>query len=124
MTTARSTLIVLAVVGLASCADQSTRVVGTWAHDVPTYLEPLAQCAQAHGYALPPVTWLARDASSLSNGAATCCIRGSEPAVVERWHVVVDTHAPMLDDVDTRAVKPGEPLEIAARSILVMQQVY
>src|SRR3954452_2208221 len=43
---------------------------------------------------------------------------------VERWHVVVDTHAPMLDDVDTRAVKPGEPLEIAARSILVMQQVY
>src|SRR4051795_13486654 len=43
---------------------------------------------------------------------------------VERWHVVVDTHAPMLDEVDTRAVKPGEPLEIAARSILVMQQVY
>ncbi len=88
MTTARSTLLVLAVVGLASCAGQSTRVVGIWGRDVPGYLEPLAQCAQAHGYALPPVTWLARDASSLSNGAATCCIRGSEPAVAERWHVV------------------------------------
>src|SRR6059058_4685782 len=43
---------------------------------------------------------------------------------VERWHVVVDTHAPMLDDVDTRAVKPGEPVEVAARSVLVLQQVY
>jgi len=43
---------------------------------------------------------------------------------VERWHVVVDTHAPMLDEVDTRAVKSGEPIEIAARSVLVLQQVY
>jgi isoamylase len=43
---------------------------------------------------------------------------------VERWHVVVDTHAPMLDDVDTRAAKPGESIEVAARSVLVLQQVY
>jgi isoamylase len=43
---------------------------------------------------------------------------------VERWHVVVDTHAPMLDDVDTRAAKPGEPIEVAARAVLVLQQVY
>jgi isoamylase len=42
---------------------------------------------------------------------------------VERWHAVVDTHAPMLDDVDPRSVKPGQPIEVAARSVLVLQQV-
>ena len=43
---------------------------------------------------------------------------------VERWHVVVDTHAPMLDDVDPRSAKSGEPLEVAARSVVMLQQVF
>jgi hypothetical protein len=29
----------------------------------------------------------------------------------------------MLDDVDPRSVKPGQPIEVAARSVLVLQQV-
>jgi hypothetical protein len=37
---------------------------------------------------------------------------------------VVDTHAPMLDDADPRSVKAGEPIEVAARSVLVLQQVF
>jgi glycogen operon protein len=45
-------------------------------------------------------------------------------AGVERWHVVVDTHAPMLADVDTRAVKSGETIPVEARSMLVLEQVY
>ena len=45
-------------------------------------------------------------------------------ATAERWHVVVDTHAPMLADVDSRAVKSGEAVNVEARSILVLQQVY
>jgi isoamylase len=42
----------------------------------------------------------------------------------ERWHVIVDTHAPMLTDVDPRAVKNGETLDVEARSIVVLQQVF
>jgi glycogen operon protein len=42
----------------------------------------------------------------------------------ERWHVVVDTYAPMLDEVDERAVKNGEGLLVEARSIVALQQVF
>jgi isoamylase len=47
-----------------------------------------------------------------------------ELGAVERWHVVIDTHAPMLDDVDARAVKSREPLLVEARSVVVLQQVF
>jgi len=81
-------LLAAGVVGVIGCSDASTRVVGPSAQDVPAYLQPLARCAQAHGYAVPPVTWIARQARSLSNGAAICCIAGSESAVVQRWGIV------------------------------------
>jgi glycogen operon protein len=44
--------------------------------------------------------------------------------VAERWHVVVDTHAPLLDDADPRSVKTTETITVEARSILVLQQVF
>jgi isoamylase len=44
--------------------------------------------------------------------------------VAERWHVVVDTHAPMLDDADPRTVKTGQTISVEARSILLLQQVF
>jgi len=55
---------------------------------IPGFLQPLAVCAERHGYRLPPVSYLSRKATALSNGAATCCIAGSEAAVVHRWDVV------------------------------------
>jgi glycogen operon protein len=42
----------------------------------------------------------------------------------ERWHVIVDTHAPMLDEVDPRSVKAGETLDVPARALLVLRQVF
>jgi glycogen operon protein len=42
----------------------------------------------------------------------------------ERWHVVVDTHAPLLGDVEPQAVKNGEAQVVEARSVVVLQQVY
>jgi glycogen operon protein len=47
-----------------------------------------------------------------------------ELPVTDRWHVAVDTHAPMADDVDPRAVKNGEAITVEARSVIVLQQVY
>jgi isoamylase len=44
--------------------------------------------------------------------------------VAERWHVVIDTHAPLLDDADPRSVKTGEAIGVEPRSILVLQQVF
>jgi glycogen operon protein len=44
--------------------------------------------------------------------------------VAERWHAVIDTHAPLLDDADPRTVKTGEAIGVEARSILVLQQVF
>ena len=81
-------LLAVLAAGVTGCRTESTLVVGPSAQDVPAYLEPLAHCAQMHGYAVPPVTWIARKARPLSNGAATCCIANSEPAVLERWGVV------------------------------------
>jgi glycogen operon protein len=42
----------------------------------------------------------------------------------ERWHVVVDTHAPLAADVDPPAVKSGERVDVEARSVVVLQQVF
>ena len=42
----------------------------------------------------------------------------------ERWHVVVDTAAPMLDDAEARSVKTGEALPVDARSVLVLKKVF
>jgi isoamylase len=42
----------------------------------------------------------------------------------ERWDVAIDTAAPMLDQAEARAVKTGEPIEVDARSILVLQRVF
>jgi glycogen operon protein len=42
----------------------------------------------------------------------------------DRWHVVIDTHAPMVDDADERSVKTGEAIEVQARSVLVLRQAF
>jgi glycogen operon protein len=42
----------------------------------------------------------------------------------ERWDVAVDTAAPMLDDAESRTMKTGEPIEVDARSMLVLQRVF
>ncbi len=42
----------------------------------------------------------------------------------ERWQIVVDTAAPMLDDADPRSVKTGEAVPVEARSVLVLQKVF
>ncbi len=42
----------------------------------------------------------------------------------ERWEVVVDTAAPLLDDADARTVKTGESVPVDARSVLVLQKVF
>src|SRR3954447_2958966 len=42
----------------------------------------------------------------------------------ERWEVAVDTAAPMLGDAEVRTVKTGEPVEVDARSILVVRRVF
>jgi isoamylase len=45
------------------------------------------------------------------------------PLNAERWHVILDTAAPMLVEVDTRALKTDESITVEARSIVVLQQV-
>jgi isoamylase len=40
----------------------------------------------------------------------------------ERWNIVVDTHAPLLDDLEERSVKTGDAALVEARSILVLRQ--
>ena len=42
----------------------------------------------------------------------------------ERWEIVLDTHAPLLDTVDPRSVKTAEAFEVAARSILLLRKVF
>jgi glycogen operon protein len=41
-----------------------------------------------------------------------------------RWDVVIDTAAPLLPEAESRAVKTGEPIEVDARSVLVLQRVF
>jgi isoamylase len=42
----------------------------------------------------------------------------------ERWEVVLDTHAPLLDSVEARSAKTGEAFELASRSILLLRKVF
>jgi isoamylase len=42
----------------------------------------------------------------------------------ERWRVILDTHAPLLDDADPRTVKTGDRVLVEARSIQVLEQVF
>jgi isoamylase len=44
--------------------------------------------------------------------------------VGDSWLVEVDTHAPMLDDVDQRTFKVGEPLALAARSLMLLRKAF
>jgi glycogen operon protein len=47
-----------------------------------------------------------------------------ELGAAERWDVVIDTAAPMLPDAESRAVKNGEPVEVDARSVLVLIRAF
>jgi isoamylase len=42
----------------------------------------------------------------------------------ERWKVVIDTHAPMVDQAEERAMKSGEAFAVEPRSVLVLQKLY
>ena len=42
----------------------------------------------------------------------------------ERWEVVIDTAAPLLDDTEPRSVKTGEVFPVDARSVLVLRKVF
>jgi isoamylase len=42
----------------------------------------------------------------------------------ERWEVVIDTNAPLLDQAEERAMKSGETFAVESRSILVLQKLY
>jgi glycogen operon protein len=42
----------------------------------------------------------------------------------DRWEIAIDTAAPMLDEAESRAAKTGEPIEVDARSVLVLQRVF
>jgi hypothetical protein len=42
----------------------------------------------------------------------------------ERWKVVIDTSAPLVDQAEERAMKSGETFEVESRTILVLQKLY
>jgi isoamylase len=42
----------------------------------------------------------------------------------ERWKVVIDTSAPLVDQAEERAMKSGETFEVEPRTILVLQKLY
>jgi len=42
----------------------------------------------------------------------------------ERWEVAIDSAAPMLDDVDARTARTGEPVKVDARSVQVLRKVF
>ncbi len=42
----------------------------------------------------------------------------------DRWEVVVDTAAPLLDQAEQRALKTAESFDVDARSILLLRKVY
>ena len=42
----------------------------------------------------------------------------------ERWKVVIDTSAPLVDQAEERAMKSGETFPVEPRSILVLQKLY
>ena len=42
----------------------------------------------------------------------------------EHWSVAIDTAAPMLDDALERSIKPGQPVMVEARSVLVLRKEF
>jgi glycogen operon protein len=42
----------------------------------------------------------------------------------ERWKVVIDTNAPLIDQAEERAMKSGETFQVESRTILVLQKLY
>jgi glycogen operon protein len=42
----------------------------------------------------------------------------------DRWEVVLDTHAPLLDQVEQRVVKTGQPFDVEARSVVLLRKVF
>ena len=42
----------------------------------------------------------------------------------ERWEVVIDTHAPMLDEAEHRSVKTAEAFAVEARSVVLLRKVF
>jgi hypothetical protein len=42
----------------------------------------------------------------------------------ERWDVAIDTASPLREQAEGRAFKTGEPIEVDARSILVLRRVF
>ena len=42
----------------------------------------------------------------------------------ERWHIEIDTAAPMLGDLEPRTAKTGEPVPVDARSVQVLRKVF
>jgi isoamylase len=42
----------------------------------------------------------------------------------ERWKVVIDTNAPLIDQAEERAMKSGETFTVESRTILVLQKLY
>jgi glycogen operon protein len=42
----------------------------------------------------------------------------------ERWKVIVDTSAPLVDQAEERAMKSGETFEVESRSVLLLQKLY
>ncbi len=45
-------------------------------------------------------------------------------AGIERWEVVVDTHAPLLAEVENRTVKTGASAPVEGRAVLVLRKVF
>ena len=44
--------------------------------------------------------------------------------VGERWEVVIDTHAPLLDAAIDRTLKTGEDISVEGRAVLVLRKVF
>ena len=42
----------------------------------------------------------------------------------ESWEVVLDTAAPLLDEVDQRSYKPGEEFDVAGHSVLLLRKAF
>jgi isoamylase len=42
----------------------------------------------------------------------------------ERWKVVIDTNAPLLDQAEERSMKSGETFAVESRTILVLQKLF
>ena len=47
-----------------------------------------------------------------------------EIGAAERWEIVIDTHAPLLDEAEHRSVKTGEAFAMESRSVLLLRKVF